>query len=378
MESSNVVESGALVDDPRLCFTAFDEFQSYRDNNFTKGVQASPDNLCLLTNSEDHTIRIFEPPIDRDCANAHSVLQIKEPGSTNDMKWYPHMNSAYPSTCCFLTTSKDQPIHLWDAYSGQLRASFRAFDHLDELTSATSITFNPTADKIYAGFERMIRVFDLSRPSRDFESRPLAKTKKAKQGQRGLISSIHFNPDHSKMYAAGSFHGTTGLYAEDSGEELMTLCTHEGRGITQVRFSYDGNLLFTAARRDGRIHCWDIRQTNDILTTFHRKADTNQRIAFDLHCGGRYLISGSQDGRALLFDIQKGVQVSEKMRLSDAINGVSFFQDNCPLRIALCSGQRHYTVAPDMEEEEPMENDHQSTPQNVVQVYKYELKLSTL
>ncbi|CCI11748.1 unnamed protein product [Albugo candida] len=224
----------------------------------------------------------------------------------------------------------------------------------------------------------MIRVFDLSRPSRDFESRPLAKTKKAKQGQRGLISSIHFNPDHSKMYAAGSFHGTTGLYAEDSGEELMTLCTHEGRGITQVRFSYDGNLLFTAARRDGRIHCWDIRQTNDILTTFHRKADTNQRIAFDLHCGGRYLISGSQDGRALLFDIQKGVQVSEKMRLSDAINGVSFFQDNCPLRIALCSGQRHYTVAPDMEEEEPMENDHQSTSQNVVQVYKYELEFSTL
>ncbi|CCI47996.1 unnamed protein product [Albugo candida] len=117
---SNVVESGALVDDPRLCFVAFDEFQSYRDNTFTKGVQASPDNLCLLTNSEDHTIRIFEPPIDRDCANAHSVLQIKEPGSTNDMKWYPHMNSAYPSTCCFLTTSKDQPIHLWDAYSGQV------------------------------------------------------------------------------------------------------------------------------------------------------------------------------------------------------------------------------------------------------------------
>ncbi|KAL0583482.1 hypothetical protein ABG067_006600 [Albugo candida] len=273
---------------------------------------------------------------------------------------------------------EDVMIPTEDGIRIHLRASFRAFDHLDELTSATSITFNPTADKIYAGFERMIRVFDLSRPSRDFESRPLAKTKKAKQGQRGLISSIHFNPDHSKMYAAGSFHGTTGLYAEDSGEELMTLCTHEGRGITQVRFSYDGNLLFTAARRDGRIHCWDIRQTNDILTTFHRKADTNQRIAFDLHCGGRYLISGSQDGRALLFDIQKGVQVSEKMRLSDAINGVSFFQDNCPLRIALCSGQRHYTVAPDMEEEEPMENDHQSTPQNVVQVYKYELKLSTL
>nr|CCA23064.1 conserved hypothetical protein [Albugo laibachii Nc14] len=377
MESSTVVESAALLDDPRLCFSASDEFQSCRENNFTKGVQTSPDNLCLLTNSEDHTIRIFEPSLDQDCANAQSVLQIKEPGSIYDMTWYPHMNSSYPSTCCFLTTSKDQPIHLWDAYSGQLRASFRAFDHLDELTSAMSIAFNSTADKIYAGFERMIRVFDISRPSRNFESRPLAKTKKAKQGQRGLISSIHFNPDHSKMYAAGSYHGTTGLYTEDSGEELMTLCTHDGRGITQVRFSHDGNLLFTAARRDGRIHCWDLRRTNDILYTFHRKADTNQRIAFDLHCGGRYLVTGSQDGNALLFDIQKGIQVSDKMRVSDAINGVSFFQDVSPLRIALSSGQRHYKLAPDMEE--PIDNVDESAPENnVVQIYKYELESISL
>ncbi|CCI47994.1 unnamed protein product [Albugo candida] len=109
-----------------------------------------------------------------------------------------------------------------------------------------------------------------------------------------------------------------------------------------------------------------------------------KRIAFDLHCGGRYLISGSQDGRALLFDIQKGVQICEitfksMLRQVDRCDQWSLIlQDNCPLRIALCSGQRHYTVAPDMEEEEPMENDHQSTSQNVVQVYKYELEFSTL
>ncbi|KAL0586779.1 hypothetical protein ABG067_003623 [Albugo candida] len=38
-------------------------------------------------------------------------------------------------------------------------------------------------------------------------------------------STLKFsNVQLSRMYAAGSFHGTTGLYAEDSGEELMTLC----------------------------------------------------------------------------------------------------------------------------------------------------------
>lgn len=29
-------------------------------NNFTKGVQVSPDGLCMLTNSEDHVLRLFE------------------------------------------------------------------------------------------------------------------------------------------------------------------------------------------------------------------------------------------------------------------------------------------------------------------------------
>jgi hypothetical protein len=38
--------------------------------------------------------------------------------------------------------------------------------------------------------------------------------------------------------------------------------------------------------------CWDLRMTKQELMTFERPGDTNQRLYFDLHADGQYLISG--------------------------------------------------------------------------------------
>lgn len=114
-----------------------------------------------------------------------SILQAREGGTVYDYQWYPFMSSADPNSCIFVSTSRDQPVHLWDAYTGELRASYRAFDHMDELASAQSLAFNSTGTKLFAGFDRMIRYFDLSQPSRDFRARPLTKTRRSRKGQRG-------------------------------------------------------------------------------------------------------------------------------------------------------------------------------------------------
>ena len=47
-----------------------------------------------------------------------------------DFCWYPHMSSAHPETCCMISTSRDNPIHLWDSLSGLLRCTYRAFDDM--------------------------------------------------------------------------------------------------------------------------------------------------------------------------------------------------------------------------------------------------------
>lgn len=135
-----------------------------------------------------------------------------------------------------------------------------------------------------------------------------------------------------------------------------------------MRFSPDGRFLFTAARRDPRIHCWDIRATNEILYTFQRAADSNQRIEFDLHCAGRYLATGSQSGKVLLFDLVTGDLVDDSIQLPDAANGVSFFPDPSTARLAVTSGQRHYDLPSDMMDDD---DEPQVKSKNALQVYEF-------
>lgn len=61
----------------------------------------------------------------------------------------------------------------------------------------------------------------------------------------------------------------------------------------QVEFSKDGNYLYTGARRDPDIFCWDIRYTSDVVYRLQRdSAETNQRIQFDIEPLGRHLVTG--------------------------------------------------------------------------------------
>lgn len=64
---------------------------------------------------------------------------------------YPHMSSSEPATSVFVSTSRDHPLHMWDAFTGNLRATYRAYDHLDEVVAANSVCFNTAGDKIFAG-----------------------------------------------------------------------------------------------------------------------------------------------------------------------------------------------------------------------------------
>lgn len=127
-------------DSPKLLCEATREYQpSNLCENFTKGCQWSPDGTCLLVPSEDFRIRIYELPrelySEKISANSTStnfpaVLTIKEGGLIYDTCWYPFMNSWESTTCCFLSTSRESPIHLWDAFNGQLRATYRAYNQL--------------------------------------------------------------------------------------------------------------------------------------------------------------------------------------------------------------------------------------------------------
>lgn len=123
---------------PILLTTATDEYKpSDYCENFTKGCQWSPDGTCLLVPCEDFRCRIYDLPRELytgkipttlPLPSLKPALTIKDGGLIYDCSWYPLMNSWEPPTCCFISTSKETPVHLWDAFTGRLRATYRAYN----------------------------------------------------------------------------------------------------------------------------------------------------------------------------------------------------------------------------------------------------------
>ncbi|XP_032354582.1 telomerase Cajal body protein 1 isoform X1 [Camelus ferus] len=330
---------------PRFLSGSWSEF-STQPENFLKGCKWAPDGSCILTNSADNILRIYNLPPELysegeplEYAEMAPVLRMVEGDTIYDYCWYSLMSSAQPDTSYVASSSRENPIHIWDAFTGQLRASFRSYNHLDELTAAHSLCFSPDGSQLFCGFNRAVRVFSTSRPGRDCEVRA---TFAKKQGQSGIISCIAFSPAQP-LYACGSYGRSLGLYAWDDGSPLALLGGHKG-GITHLCFHPDGNRFFSGARKDAELLCWDLRQPGHPLWSLSREVTTNQRIYFDLDPTGQFLVSGSTSGAVSVWDISgarhegKPEPVLSFLPQKDCTNGVSL-HPSLPL-LATASGQR--------------------------------------
>lgn len=365
-------DTDAALRAPRCAGAAFSDFDAL-PNNVPKGCRWSPDGLCLLTaGEEDRTLHLFELPeallaprgdsasegdgtasgaqsadsLGAEHGGLRNALRAREGGAIYDYAWYPHMDSTNPATCCFLSSSKDHPLHLWDAYTGACRASYVAYNHLDEVVAAHSLAFDPSGGRIFTGFERTIRVFDLARPGRQCEVRPTCATRRSRDGQRGIISCFAFAPDGSGLYAAGSYGGTIGLYADSDPRRVIMELGGEptSGGVTGLAFSQDSLLLYTGARRDGALCCWDVRRNGVLLARFERACPTNQRIGFELlGSASEGLLSASQDGRVLAYaTAQPEEPPTTLLTFSDATNAATM-HPWLPL-LAVAAGERHFTL----------------------------------
>lgn len=342
---------------PKFLASCSEEFQKI---NFLKGCKWAPDGSCILTNSDDRCLRLFNLPEQiynseiNDIPPLESVLKMQESGTIYDYCWYPGMSSTMPETCCLLSTSKDTPVHMWDAFTAELRCSYRAYDQMDEVVAANSLAFSLDGQKLYCGFNKMIRVFDVERPGRQFTERPTYIKKSG--GQAGIISCITPSPVNHNLYATGSYSKEIALYWEPAGNLMCMFQGHQG-GVTHINFSPDGNRIYSGGRKDPEILCWDLRSPGTILFTLLRQSETNQRIYFDLDRSGRYIMSGNHDGTITVWDTTAApVTVSSDTdpllypcliypAHNDTTNGISI-HPSLPI-VASTSGQRHFSVFDD-------------------------------
>lgn len=348
-----------FTQNPQMLTGSCTEYSSLPEN-YLKGCKWAPDGSCILTNSADNVLRVYNLPPEIYSYNwdllpeMSPVLRMAEGDTVYDYCWYPKMNSLDPDTCFLASSSRDNPVHIWDAFYGQVRASFRPYNHLDELTAAHSLCFSPDGTQLYCGFDKTVRIFYTERPGRDCEERP---TVVKKQGQSGIISCFGFSPCQS-VYACGSYSRCAGLYSCQDGTLLALLPTRHHGGLTHLLFSPDGNYLYTGGRKDSEILCWDLREPGKVVFSLKRNVATNQRIYFDLDLSGKYLLSGDTEGVVSVWDTQTAPPDGNEELLQpqlrfqahwDCTNGISI-HPFMPL-LASSSGQRQFPWPGDSEGE---------------------------
>nr|CAH8827899.1 unnamed protein product [Trichobilharzia regenti] len=282
---------------PKLIARADVEFRSstkFPSNNYLRGCLWSPDGSCILTNSHDNVLRLFNLPssilspnieVSSEPEEMRSVLTMYENELIYDYCWYPQMCSSDPVSCCLASTSRRNPIRLWDAFTGVIRATYIPVNHLGEVVSASSISFSSNGSRLYAGFHRYIQVFDVCRPGSDSIRRPkLGK----KPFQGGIISSIGvLNDPNRNIYATGSYNGTVCIFSEP-GNLIAQLFSHP-TGVTQVTLAKTFGrenaapwYVLAGGRMDSRLVVWDARNLVDPITIVYRRIENHQKFQFDL------------------------------------------------------------------------------------------------
>lgn len=224
---------------------------------------------------------------------------MPEGGTVYDYCWYPFMNSTSPETCCFISTRQHEPLQLWDAFDGKLRCTYRGYDAVDEVEAALSVCFSIDGSQVIAGYKKTLKIFRTDVPGRDYTNFAI----------KSPASCLAINSSDANMIAIGSWNSFVTFHDVRSPKLVMTekLVKHTG-GVTLMKFSSDGNRLFTGARKDNKLLAWDVRNVTVPLFTFNRNVETNQKIYFDLSWSGQWLMSGDTNGTLHVYDMEYGIE----------------------------------------------------------------------
>ncbi|PLW33176.1 hypothetical protein PCASD_13137 [Puccinia coronata f. sp. avenae] len=335
--------------------------QSSLPNNLLRVAKWSSDGSTVLTEAEDRTVRLFVGP-SGPSSDAHpSGDNSHEKSSWKPTRnfrmadallstcWFPYSSIHDPSRYCFVAAVKDHPIHLLDANDGRIRASYPIIDHRERMVAPHSMLISDDGTTLFAGYDSAIEMFDICRPGEAGERYKTMASRKSKDGQKGIISTLASDPARQGLLAAGSYSGQIALHDTNSSEVAPALIfnTTETTGVTQVKFHpQNDQVMFSNSRKSNQIVCWDLRYGATPFHRFYRPGRTNQKIHFDIDWVGANLITGATDGKIRLYSLADVNQPAQEFQIHSDTIGAASFNPTASTTIVTCAGSRRKATNP--------------------------------
>ena len=251
----------------------------------------SPDGRWILTGSDDHTARLWDPLWDE----RKSESKGKKPVEFIGHKEIVRSAVFSPDGTRVLTASDDFTARLWDLNGKQLRVlgdpALEAEGHAKAVRSAV---FSRDGKQVLtASDDHTARRWDVG------TGKQLALLK----GHDDAVNTAVFSPDGTKILTASS-DMTARVWSLD-GQELRRLEGHRGK-VNTACFSPDGTRILTGSA-DNTAMLWDLEGKGTPPHVFKGHVDSVRTVAF-LNDGRKVpsVLTGSFDGTARLWTFEDG------------------------------------------------------------------------
>jgi WD40 repeat protein len=306
-------------------------------------VAASADGRFILTGSFDRTARLWD-------AATGAELKVFT-GHTDDVTALAFS----PDSRLGLTASKDNTARLWDLATG-MQIGLLTTRTRESRKGITSAAFSPDGRAVLLGG------WDTNAYLWDVQTGKLIKTFAGAQRFTGFVSSVAFSPDGRKVLL-GTGDNLSRMLDTASGQELQRfpapaspaagglfppIPAREKEGniwVTAVAFSPDGRFVLTGSR-DRSAHLWNAETGKEVRQFTGHQGDISS-VAFS--ADGRRILTASDDGTARLWNVQSGAevrrfnghtsQVSDAVFTADGQNAVSASHDKSARLWNIYSGE---------------------------------------